>query len=133
MRRFYKAGWAFLLLCVLCAGTTAPAQAAFLTPNGNPTGDSVAWSPWYPPGVEAYRYQVSIFAAQYGVFEDDPAGLSMIGPALEAQGFSAANGWTITRFDLEGDLRLDRYFAWAESVPATTLRGFQYSHTAPRG
>ena len=114
-----------MLLCLwmTCATLNSPARADFLTPNGNPTGPSYADSPSYWWGY--YRVELTQ-PAQWGAPEDDPDSLELLGPPLAAQGISRDNGWAITRFHVEGDIRLDFYQAWAETRPAFTQGAIDY-------
>lgn len=92
-------------------GLNSPVQAGLLTPSGNPTGASSANSPIV--GLSSY-YTVSLFPSNAYL----ATGSSWLAPALGAQGFDAAHGWTINYFMLAGDFRLDTYKAWAETMPA---------------
>jgi len=46
-----------------------------------------------------------------------PIGVSLTS-ILAAQGYSAANGWNITSFSIQGSLTLGTYLAWTETIPA---------------
>jgi hypothetical protein len=112
-------GWKWLLsLAVAVSGLVPAARAALLTPNGNPTGALTATSPPQPDG---FTYTVSLDLASGGEVIERWNPLDV----LAAQGFSAANGWTITRFAFQGDHRLDTYYAWAEGYPVINQGALQ--------
>ena len=85
-----------------------------MTPNGNPTGPSSAESPLY---WLSYYYTVSLSPGQAVTPQAWPVNLTL-SDVLGAQGFTAANGWTINRFNLQGNMTLNTYLAFAEAKPA---------------
>ena len=68
----------------------------------------------------------------YTVLNVDPANYRTRGncpwllPALNAQGFNAANGWAINFFALTGGLELDTYLPWVDTAPAITQGAFNF-------
>jgi hypothetical protein len=105
-----------ILAIVILPGGFSSAQpppgggGQLLTPNNNPTGPShVDAAPWYysvPPATTAIAWPASWQPTD---------GVQKI---LETQGYNSggSKGWTVNRFDLPGDYRLDLYYAWANTV-----------------
>lgn len=90
-----------------------PGAPSIYYPYGYYTGPQTAQSPI----INNVYYTVS--AVQPVSAMAWPAGVSVI-TVLSAQGINAANGWTISRFNYQGQLRLDNYYAWTEAGPAIT-------------
>ncbi len=106
------------LVAVLALVASAVAQAppgtpALLQPHGNPTGPGyvTATPPWY------YQVVPATTALPW------PTNVSLL-DVLATQGYNAAGGWTINRFDLPGNYRLDSYFAFADTVVEPPVYGF---------
>lgn len=125
MRRFLT-GVAFAAVGLMTAGPVQQANAALLTPNGNPTGPDYADSPagWFG----TYRVHLDPIAAAYPMAGD----LGVIS-ALIAGGFTAENGWTVSYFDLEGTFTLGTYVAWTETRPQFTQGIFVMGGTPSPG
>jgi hypothetical protein len=109
-------------------GMTTPVFADFFldTPNGNPTGPYYAVSPpGYIPG-----YQVFVQPATTAMVWTETVSIFDV---LGAQGYSAANGWTIGFFGLSGKYQLDTYYAWTETSPAITQGSMTLDSTSLPG
>lgn len=108
--------WGSLSLAALAinAALSVPAEAGLLTPNGNPTGANVANG---DNGVTT----LDPSPAEYMEQGECP----WILPALAAQDFDAAHGWTINlaAAPLTGTLTLETYYAWADSHPNIPVPG----------
>lgn len=100
-------------LVVVAWGSSA-SLASLSTPNGNPTGPAVALS-----ATNGGRSFLDPNPAQYMVAGSCP----WLTPALDAQGYSEANGWTINRIALQGSITLATYRAWADTDPAVSKGG----------
>jgi hypothetical protein len=99
----------------------AAAQAALL-PNGNPTGTN----PAVGPGGKSTLFPAP---AQYVSAASSP----WLTPGLDAQGFSAANGWTVNKIALQGNIRLDRSLPWTDAIPSFSQGEFLVFHTPEPG
>ena len=99
--------------CLSLALTIVPvaAHAGLTAPNGNPSGASKAG-----PATNGGYTLLNVDPANYRTAGNCPWLL----PALNAQGFNAANGWTINFFALTGNIELDTYLAWVDTAPAFT-------------
>jgi len=121
--RYHRPALLLLALTVPCLALVSPAYAQpppppgggfILTPNGNPTGPSSASeSYWYG------TYTVSLSPGQANTLQLWPNNITL-SDVLGAQGFTAANGWTINRFNVQGNVTLNAYLAWTETAPAYT-------------
>jgi hypothetical protein len=78
------------------------------TPNGNPTGGPVASS------TGEGKSTLDPTPGSYRISGDCP----WVVPALAAQGFSAANNWTIDTAALSGSLTLNIYDPWVNTAAA---------------
>src|SRR5262249_20041361 len=104
-----------LIVVLVCFVISSGAQAGFMfyTPNGNPTGASSATSPQINGWVYTVRLVPEGASSPFTPWAEPPS----LAQVLAAQGYSAANGWTINRFSLSGSLTLGTYRAWAENSP----------------
>jgi len=103
---------AVVVALVMACGSSV-SLASFSTPNGNPTGPAVAQS-----ANGGYVF-LDPSPAQYMVAGSCP----WLTPALDAQGYSVANGWTINRIALQGSITLGTYRAWADTDPDVAKGG----------
>lgn len=108
-----RAARSFVAALVVLSGSGV-ALGSFDTPNGNPTGPAVALS-----ATNGGRSFLDPSPAQYMVAGSCP----WLTPALNAQGYSAANGWTINRIALQGSITLGTYRAWADTDPSVSKGG----------
>ncbi len=97
---------------VVLSGSSV-ALGTFNIPNGNPTGPAVAQS-----ANGGYVF-LDPSPAQYMIAGSCP----WLTPALDAQGYSVANGWTINRIALQGSITLGTYRAWADTDPDVAKGG----------
>ena len=115
-------------LAAWCAFLAADGGArGDLIPNGNPTGNSTAG----PSSTGAGLF--SKLDPNPAIYE--PAGnCPWLLPALAAQGFSAANGWTINLVALtSSSLKMGNYAAWVDSAPKFGQNGLSVGATNDRG
>ena len=115
----------FAVICLLGSLAAAPLTAAgsMIAPNGNPTGGPTATGP-----------------NGSSTLDPSPAGYiassasSWLIPALNAQGFNAANGWAIfTGLPLAGQITLQTYQPWVENMPAVSCGSFTDAVTPNAG
>jgi hypothetical protein len=106
--------FAFVVAVALTWGRTSAATLA--VPNGNPTGGPTATN-----GSDAVSLNPSpaVYVAE--------GGCPWLLPALAAEGFSAANGWTISMVPLEGTLTLDTYKPWVDVDPAINCGSYGFA------
>jgi hypothetical protein len=104
-----------LAVALITLGLPLGASAALLIPNGNPTGANPA-SQWNGSSTLVPS------PASYRVAGDCP----WIIPALNAEGFNAANLWTINTVALNGDITLGTYVPWVNTDPAITQGAFNF-------
>lgn len=97
-----------------------PTQAV---PNLNPTGLAVATDSNGPDNV----WTSTLVPNPAITFASCP----WITAGLNAQGFNAANGWTINTLTLTGSLSLTNYFAWVTTQPKGTINGSTFGGKGP--
>jgi hypothetical protein len=114
--RIRVASRGFALAWAIVAISIDVQAANLLTPNGNPTGPALAVG---TAGTSA----LNVNPASYRVAGDCP----WVVPALNAEGFNAANGWTINTVALTGnDITLGTYLDYADVQPAITQGAVQF-------
>jgi hypothetical protein len=129
--RFPKGYAAVVCLAVACFGPIAPTTVqaqVILAPNGNPTGPGSVTS---PVQFDGYTYTVSLanpgFADNSFPLPHVPEGEQMIGLQDIINNCLAAQGsaWRVTgTIGIQGNLRLDQYFAYVETRPGLTQGAF---------
>lgn len=108
MSRSHLRPWMAAVFVLLISAATS--RAALLAPYGNPPYNN---SPANDPAGSAY---LNPLPASYRVAGDCP----WVIPALQAQGFTKANNWTINTQALVGDIELDVYMPWTNLRPGFT-------------
>jgi len=115
----------FAVACLLASLVAAPFTAAgsMIAPNGNPTGGPTATS---PNGSSTLDPSPAVYMAS--------SASTWLLPALNAQGFNAANGWAIfTGLPLGGQITLQTYQPWVENFPAVNCGSFSDAVTPNAG
>lgn len=103
-----------LLTLLALAGSAVAARGEFVMPNGAFTGGGQF--------AESGGVRVTAFRPE-GAAAGSPRGFS---GALEAQGISRRQGWTLDFSTLNGQLRLDQNEAWAVREPAQNFYGYTF-------
>jgi hypothetical protein len=112
-----NATWAQLGVILAAIGAVAaPARGGLLIPHGNPTGGPTA-GPAKNGGTTTLTPSPALYMPK--------GSCPWLLPALAAQGFSAANGWTINLIAMQGNLQLDAYYPWVDKEPAIDYGAFK--------